>query len=662
MKTIFQQMHAINTCVNSCCQLFKMKIPASRCYLKPILTILTCAVISSAIKGQAERQWLMGGQNPQNTRNAITERIISPKTAPGLNVKWAFTTGGDVSATPAVENGFIYFPDWAGNLFKVNASTGIEVWKKQIKNYTGQTFCFARATPAIVGDVLIIGTQLGDPTIGARVLGISKITGDLLWSTQADDHMASIITQSAVVDLDRVYVGVASNEEGFANNPDYPCCSFRGSILCLNGTTGQIIWKTYMAPAGKGFSGNGVWGSTPVVDKKRNSLYITTGNNYSVPQQILDCAKAGGSPASVKACIMAVDGNAENHFDAFVALDLTTGAIKWANSVIPFDAWIGPCLFAGPNCPEIFGPDFDFAQGPALFSVGKGSNRKDLVGAGQKSGIYWALDPATGNEVWHTVVGPGSLLGGLQWGSAVDDKLIYTAVSNHDFHEWTMTTGPGAGKTIRGGFFSALNPTTGAITWEYAGVTPPNNFPVTGVLASNTGMVSVANGVVFAGALDQYGTMYAFDAASGQKLWSFESGGSICSGAAIVDGVVYWGSGYAKFGFGTSNNKLYAFDTKRRAARTAVATAPMTIIDQTKLAPISIYPSPANDRITIVSNDQSHILSINLFDLSGKLIKQFKPSLSTNFKLNLANIPNGTYMMQIITAANSLSTKIVVAH
>ena len=54
----------------------------------------------------------------------------------------------------------------------------------------------------------------------------------------------------------------------------------------------------------------------------------------------------------------------------------------------------------------------------------------DLVGAGQKSGQYWALDPDTGAVVWVTQAGPGGTAGGLQWGSAVDGKRVYTANAN----------------------------------------------------------------------------------------------------------------------------------------------------------------------------------------------------------------------------------------
>jgi polyvinyl alcohol dehydrogenase (cytochrome) len=72
------------------------------------------------------------------------------------------------------------------------------------------------------------------------------------------------------------------------------------------------------------------------------------------------------------------------------------------------------------------------------------------------------------------------------------------------------------------------------------------------------GAVTVANGVVYACSMDADGHMYAMDAASGEFLWSFASGGSCAAGAAIVNGNVYWGSGYASFG-GYPNDKLFSF-------------------------------------------------------------------------------------------------------
>jgi polyvinyl alcohol dehydrogenase (cytochrome) len=622
-----------------------------------IFLLLGLFLVPRSGAAQDQKYWLSGGQNTSNTRHAASETKLSPANAGSLKKNWEFTTAGDVSATPAVDDGAVYFPDWKGNLYRVEAKTGDLRWQKQVREYISPEIIstFARATPAVAGNALFIGTQQGNPKFGAYMLGINKVNGNLLWKTQVDAHEDAIITQSAVVYGNKVYVGVASLEEASAANPIYPCCSFRGSMVCLDAGTGKILWKTYMIPEGKGFSGNAVWGSTPVIDPKRNSVYITTGNNYTVPQVILNCVAAGGTPEQVKACIMSVDGSAQNYFDAMLALDLNTGKIKWSKLAIPFDAWTVACLFDGPNCPENAGPDYDFGQGPALFTVGSGASRRELLGAGQKSGQYWVVNPDNGADVWSTQVGPGGTLGGLQWGSAVDGKRIYTAVSNNGFEEHLMKTGPGNNTPVKGGFWAALDAATGVVVWENAATNPPPFGPYPdGAVATNTGMVTVADGVVFAGAMDDVGTMYAFNAATGQQLWSFESGGSVNSGAAVVDGNVYWGSGYANFGFGKGNNKLYSFGLPgNNAARLGLPNA----ADQA----IAMYPTLATQTVKIVSRDRSNIRSIRVFDLAGRLVKEFGATGSASYELDLRSVPAGTYLVKITTSTSSTSTRVVVA-
>ena len=490
--------------------------------------------------GSGGDQWTSVGGNRANTRSQPSDHGISVANAGDLGVDWVVETGGDVSATPAVDEDRVYVPDWAGNLYAVDRDTGAVVWVRTIAGYTGIPGDKARATPAISGDTLVIGNQ-GPFGGGGKVLGINKHTGDLLWATQVDDHFAAIITQSATIHAGVAYVGVASQEEALAALvPDYPCCSFRGSMAALDVKTGQLLWKTWVAPPG--YSGNAIWGSSPAIDPQRGSVYIGTGNNYSVPPEALQCvAAAQGDPVATQACLPADD-----YFDAILALDLRTGQVKWATRALPYDAWTVDCipfLGDGDNCPDPAGPDYDFGQAPALFSVKDSRGRdRQLVGAGQKSGVYWALDPATGAVVWSTQTGPGGTAGGLQWGSAVDGRRVYTANANSNLVPW----GPD-GSTA--GMWAALDATTGAILWQVA---PPEG-------GGASGPVTTTNGVVFGCSLDALGHMYALDAASGAVLWTYASGGSCLSGAAISDGSLYWGSGYSNFGFGTPNNRLYAF-------------------------------------------------------------------------------------------------------
>ncbi len=501
------------------------------------------------------RLWPTAGHDLSNTRNAKTERRIGPDNVADLAPRWVTATGGDVSATPAVDGSSVYVPDWAGNLYRLDRDTGAVIWSWTIDRYTGVLGDLSRTTPAIHDGMLILGNQgggLGLP--GAIVFAVDKTTGAPIWTTWVDEHPAAIITQSAVVFGGMVFVGVSSREEEFAYDPDYACCNFRASMVALDVATGAIVWSTSMAP--EGYSGNAIWGSTPVVDPKRRSVYVTTGNNYSVPPSVLECVTTAGDNAqAIEECV-----RPDNLFDSIVALDLDTGALRWATRTLPYDAWTVACSLGSgaPNCPDPAGPNFDFGQGAMLFRASQGRGKpRELLGAGQKSGQFWALDPDTGSVVWVTQAGPGGALGGLQWGSAVDGERIYVANANTDAASLPLPDG----STTTRGVWSALDTATGAILWQTADPLVDVNHAVT--RATLQGPVTVANGVVYGCSVDDAGPMYALDAATGAVLWSFQSGGSCISGAAVVDGTVYWGSGYTNLsGFlgATGNDKVYAFD------------------------------------------------------------------------------------------------------
>ncbi|NCT84325.1 MAG: PQQ-binding-like beta-propeller repeat protein [Comamonadaceae bacterium] len=517
---------------------------------RTLLAAVAMAVPLVAAAAQGS-EWSNAGGDRQNTRSQPSERRLGIGNVDKLTVKWALVTAGDVSATPAVDADTVYVPDWAGWLYAVNRSNGSVRWQVYLPTVTGIPRDKARATPALSDDKVVIGTQgsiLSGGGPGARVLAFDKATGALVWSTQADPHIAAIITQSATIHGDQVFVGVASQEEALAAFvPGYQL-SFRGSLLALDLKTGAIRWKTMTAPPG--YTGNAVWGSSPAIDTQRGAVYVATGNNYSVPPPVLACvAAAGADPAAKSACLAADD-----HFDSVLAVDMKTGAIRWATRAIPYDAWTVDCIpfiGDGSNCPSPAGPDYDFGQAPALFKSRSATGRTvDLLGVGQKSGQYWALNPDTGAVLWVTQAGPGGTAGGLQWGSATDGVRVYTANANSNQIPWQPA---GGAPTTRGAWFG-LDAMTGQMLWQTIDPLAPGGFG-----GGPAGPVTTANGVVYGCSLDASGRMYALNGATGAVLWSYPSGGSCLSGAAIADGTLYWGSGYSNFGFGTPNHKLYAF-------------------------------------------------------------------------------------------------------
>lgn len=497
-----------------------------------------------ASQASVSGSWPTAGYDIGDTRDASGEHIIGPGNASRLTTAWNITAAGQVATTPAVDGGVVYFPDSGGTLWAVAGDGGRVLWSHEVSDYTGIAGAFSRTSPFIDGNELVLGATTAGH--GAYVFAVDRRTGRFLWRTQVDAHPAAITTGSPVFYRGVAYEGVSSAEEAFAAESGYHCCTFRGSVVALNAKTGRLLWKAYTVP--KGYSGGGVWGSTPAIDPADNLLYIGTGNNYSVPAGV--CTAPGE-----KGC---APPTADDHFDSILALDLRTGAIRWSGPTLTSDVNNDACTVHA-SC----GPDSDFGSGPNLFRLPSG---RQLLGIGQKTGVYWALNPVTGTVVWHTKVGPAGAYGGVLWGSATDGRHIYVAIADFEGKLYQITSASGRASTTGGGSWAALDAATGKILWQVA---DPQQ-------AADLGYVSTANGLVYAGSTADTGNdMYVLDAATGTILWRFASGGPVVSGAAIVGGTVYWGSGYSTLATrcpnGTyaievckgSGDKMYAFRLAR---------------------------------------------------------------------------------------------------
>jgi polyvinyl alcohol dehydrogenase (cytochrome) len=475
----------------------------------------------------------MFGQNICNTASQSVAGGIDVNTVKNLKPKWTYTAAGDVSATPAVVGNAVYVPDWGGGIARLDATTGMAVWSKKVADLVGSSLTgfFSRTAPVVTTDTVYVGTQrypLDGLAESAYVVALDPGTGAVKWKTQMETDPYALITSSPVFDGGSLYVGVSSLAETKVGS------SFRGSVVALDGATGNIQWRTYtISDSAAGFTGAAVWSSSPAVDRKRKQLYVTTGNNY-----------AGSALASVQG----------NYVDAVIALDLATGNIKWGRSLPA-----GGAAGATDVFPSGGGVDSDFGAGANLFTATIGGQPKDLVGAGQKSGYYFAFDPDTGDTVWQTQTGPGGVAGGINFGTATDGNRIYVEVNDSLATPWTIAgSGSQAGTSSTSGFWAALDPADGHMLWQIAN--PALTRPATGG-ASTDGPVVVVNGVLFGGSMDPSGTMFAMNAATGDVLWSFKSGGSVYGGPAVANGVVYWGCGYSMgtFGTGTACAQLYAF-------------------------------------------------------------------------------------------------------
>jgi polyvinyl alcohol dehydrogenase (cytochrome) len=460
-----------------------------------------------------------------------------------LAPKWVATTTGDVSATPVVADGAVYFPDWGGRLWKLNAATGQVIWSHLISDYDGIPGDVSRTSPALAGQLLVIGENLG-----GYLMGIDVKSGALSWISQAHPDPAAIATGSPVVAGDRVYMGFSSRESAYDQQRGLQCCRFRGALVALEAQTGRVVWRTYGLPDNGGapdqFAGATII-TPPAVDLAAGVVYDTFGNLYT-------------QPASVAACLgSAAFGFDERcvppgaYFKSLVAFDLRTGAPRWSYRVQGHDAWDRACGRLPSSvtwcAPESDLVSWDFGgSGPNVFQTKIAGRLRSVVGVGEKSGVYVLLEADTGKFVWNTLVGPGSDQGGMEWGTAVDGERIYVAIGNQNHVPYRLVSGEAA----TGGSWAALDPATGQILWQTG---DPQG-------ALDLAPVTVAHGVVYASSMARTGNqMYALDAATGAILWAFAAGSSVNAGPAVVDGTVYWGAGYNRLGLGSGNTRFYAF-------------------------------------------------------------------------------------------------------
>ena len=487
------------------------------------------------------------GWSPTSSQARYQPAGLSLTQTRNLKLKWAFGFDGDVTAfgSPTLIDGRLYIGSAAGVVYALNAKTGCLHWTFSANGPV-------RAAPLAVGQTLLFGDQSG------WFYALDAKSGLLRWKRRVDDHEAARLTGSAVAKDGVVFVPVASWEEGLALNPNYACCTFRGSLVALRVADGSVVWKTYLVPpaakhgvnsAGAdrlGPSGAGIW-SAPTVDSKRGLLYVTTGDNYS-------------SPATLTS-------------DAIVALNIKSGQIVWTRQTTANDVYTSACANKGPNCPTENGPDFDFGASAILVTTAGG---RDLLLAGPKSGIVYARDPAHKGEIlWDARVGKGGVLGGVQWGMASDGEQLYAAVSDV-VRKTRASTAPDDVKTVsvdasEGGGLTALRITDGKKNWYAPSVPCPPAKP--GCSPAQSAAVTAAPGAVFSGAFD--GHLRAFAAEDGSIIWDFDTarafatvngvtakGGSMDGpGPVIAAGMLFVNSGYSRFG-GMPGNVLLAFSSE----------------------------------------------------------------------------------------------------
>ena len=471
--------------------------------------------------------WLSYWGDYQGT-HFTTLAQITPANVKTLQTKWAAQMPGDtlLQSTPLVIDGILYTSGMPGQVFALDARTGMEIWRYERKQKVVNPFESNRFNRGVA----VLGNRVFVGTLDAALVALDARTGLPLWETPVASTMEGYSVTAAPLALkDKIIVGVAGGEHGI-----------RGFLDAYDPRTGRRLWRFYTTP-GPGEFGNETWkgdswkrgGSgtwlTGSYDPELDTLYWATGN----PGPDMDAEVRKG----------------DNLFScSVVALDPATGQRKWHYQFTPNDSH-----------------DWDANQDLVLINRGA----QKLLVQTNRNGIFYVLDRTNGklllgkpyvSQTWNDgfapdgrpIVRPGSdatpegrvvapsLVGGTNWQSpSYDPKtgwlyVVYADAPQRYLREpstyepgkafWGGRSLPTGDPVLTG--IKAIDTVTGEVKWDYK---LSRGSLAAGVLATSTGLLLAATAE---------GNLIALDAKTARPLWTMQTGGPIASSpmSYAVDG------------------------------------------------------------------------------------------------------------------------------
>jgi alcohol dehydrogenase (cytochrome c) len=478
-----------------------------------LATVFFCSACSTASieKANSSAEWRSYGHDYFNQRFSQLDQF-NGRNVHQLTPAYVFQTGvlGAFETNPIVADGVMYLTTAYDGVFAIDARSGKLLWKRDPLTGTFRHCCGpVNRGVALAGELVLIGQLDGS------VVALDRTSGLRRWSVRvADNAQGYSITMAPIVYRDSVIVGLGGGDLGI-----------RGAMIALSLRDGKVRWRWFTTDAQHWFGrsarlrtdagylegraatearrryanswvrgGGGIW-TTPAIDPSRNTIYFTTGN----PWPDLD---GSGRPG-------------DNLFtDCVVALDASTGRMKWYFQEVPHDTM-----------------DLDAASPPVLFqTVDAEGQRVDAVGEIGKIGLLYVLNRDSGTLIRRSIdvssipapsEGKDDWTGGASWSPmSYDPNLGYVIVSatrhlkpeaqNRRFgieeleREW---------KRIYSSV-SAVDVATGAIVWQ-------DEFD--GGLIGGT--VSTAGGITFVG--EGNGYFDALNTRTGVRLWQFQTGAGV---------------------------------------------------------------------------------------------------------------------------------------
>ncbi len=318
--------------------------------------------------------WLSYGRTQNETRYSPL-KLIDATNAKRLGLAWSYVMGaggGNQEGTPLMWNNTLYgITSWSV-VFALDARTGKELWRWDPE--INQTDVRPRICCGIVNrGIALYNGMIIAPANDGRLFGLNALTGKPVWETRVVyPQDLYTLTMAPRIAGGKVIIG--------ASGGDKPT---RGQFVALDAQTGQIAWRFYTVPGDpskpfeneamrvaaktwggefyKNGGGGAVWDGF-AYDPEANLVYVGTGNAEPWVQKFRGAQ------------------NVDNLYTcSILAVDLTTGKLKWHYQTVPNDNW-----------------DYDSVQQLMLLDLNINGRMRKVITQAPKNGFFYVLDRVTG--------------------------------------------------------------------------------------------------------------------------------------------------------------------------------------------------------------------------------------------------------------------------